>query len=515
MNNNSKILFLIDNMTTLRFFLTIIEKLLEGSSNEVLMMSQDANIGRYVKNMFPGTSVISGHNPKVIDLFVPDVVICEQVWWRGVVPVLKRARAQNIPIVQYDHGSILHFSDFLLEGSEEECYRADILLCSHIFCWGQRAKETWVSFGVLEEKIHVTGAAQLDVLYGERPARNDVYDRLGISHDKKIILLYTALTGNVAKIDEANKLLIRQVEACLHDDRRYQLVVKSHPSEMLFFEKPIYPYSSETIIITNTHEDCPWPDIVRINADDVLSHAFAVIGFTSSSLINAFICDVPVIHIEVPFSYCHDFAEYCKGAAINLTDPADFPSALNSVELGNIPRDPFIAQQLNYNNDGRATERIICLLNSIIEEKRQGVDFYLTEEQELLTCINRYPFLPYPYKYLINYYSRVGDFDNEERWIRDYCRKFKDPSQIFKEVVSYHMNVRRDHVRAEKYISLYNNVKPLDTEPLKIDKRTLFTISFRRINGRRLLHKISDRILCKISFNRWLKNNRIVNVSND
>lgn len=521
---NKKVLFLIDNMTTMRMLLPVIDKIIQDPLYSILVMTQDANIGLYIEKLLFRVSVVAGHNPNVIDLFCPDLVVCYQIWWWGLVPVLAKAKSQNIPIVMYDHGSILYNSNFLLEGSEEECYRADIRLCSHVICWSQRSKETWVSHGVLEEKIHVTGAAQLDMLYEDRPCRTKVYEQLGISQEKKIILLYTTVTGQIQVIDTFNRKIINEVESCLSNNSCYQLVLKSHPAAMLFFNEPPFIHSKNTILIANIYEDCKWEGIVRINADDVLYHAYAVVGTTSSVLINPLICNIPIIHIELPRADSHDFSEYSKGSMINITNPDGFSEALKSVEIGTNPKDPSIIPQLNYKNDGKATERIIALLNSIIEKRRLGHNFYLTEENELLTCVYRYPFLPYPYKYLINYYSKTKNFEKEDYWVKEYCRKFKDPFYILKEVADYHFNVCNDQERSKKYSTLYNNYIPIDTPPLVLYKKTIFESLFRKIRKIRtlqniqtlrniifsLLNEMRDYLLCQISFLKWVKKQNLL-----
>ena len=111
---------------------------------------------------------------------------------------------------------------------------------------------------------------------------------------------------------------------------------------------------------------------------------------------------------------------------------------------------------------------------------------------------------------MINYYSETENFEKEEFWVKEYCRKFKNPAYILKEVADYHFNVCNDQERSEKYSALYNNYKPIDAPLLELYKKSIFMRIFQKMqklpNVAILLPmRIYNSILCRISFLRWVK----------
>jgi hypothetical protein len=484
-----KVLFLLCDKTCFRFFIEVIKKLIADGRYEVFLISRYEDLTKDVQLYFPLNNIYTGYNPHLIENIHPDIIICYQIWWWGITPILEHAKKKNIPILMYEHGSLIYLCEYFLARDETLVYRGDISLCSHVACWGERNRECWVSYGILSEKIYLTGAPQYDSLYKRNFVKKDIYDELNIDYDKKIILLCTSSTQNL----EWKKRLIdvtKQIEQFIDCNPKYQLVVKPHPSEMIWFDKITYPYSDKTIVIVNPLEDCNWEGVKRVNIDDVIAASFAVISMGSSLLIAPVILDIPIIHILVNSPLVYDFAYYCKDVFWNLSENMEIASMIPNIEdfynKKEVLNSSILAAQLNYNNDGRASERLVELIEKILQDKMRGEKFYISEEAEFLECIKRYPFLPYPYMHLIKCYMKNSDYFNEQKWLDIYRTKFRDPTHILKELSMFYFQVKREYVKVVQYLEEYNRYKPLDN-----NLRQIFEVSL--MNAVRLgLIKITE-----------------------
>lgn len=465
---------LIDDNTCLRFFHPIITFLLRNNRHRLILVARTGELESSVRQHFPTVPLLTGYIQEIFQAVTPNIIICNQIWWWGITPFLDVAVKSNIPILHYDHGSLIHMSEYLLENNEYGSgYRNDVYRCSHIACWGERGKECWVSYGVPEEKLFLVGAVHLDRMYRKSAEKEDVFEALQIPTDKKIIFLYTAMTGQVPHFDIAQIRFIEQLEAYVAINPQYQLVVKSHPGEMLWFSQPCYCYSPATKLIANPIEDCAWVEVTRISADDVVAVAAVVISPFSSALLTPLSLNIPIIIMQYESRLVDNFVNYCSGSVFVAPTAEQLSQAIELVI--DIPDFDcsMLAAQFNHGNDGNSCKRFIDLIEMILEEQRSGKNFYFKEEEALLLSAHRYPFLPYPYHHLITYYMNKGDGTNVDIWLDKYLKKFSDPASILRELAIHFFNVRNDNARAQRYVKLHSKYKALDFELLHIYKLAL------------------------------------------
>jgi len=477
-----KIIIFICDATFIRYFDRIIRKILSDDSKELLLLTRTREWMELLQEKYPEAMVGIGYHPDIIDRFTPDILLAGQIWWWDIEPVLKHARNLNIPILHFEHGALLSISAYILEKEENYLdYRSNLALCSHVAVWGDRPKEVWVSYGVSHEKFLITGAPHLDYLYElkSRPKIN-VYEKLGIAK-KKILFVYTVVTGQNEKFDRYCLDLLPHIEHFVANHPEYQLVIKPHPSEMLWYDRMKYQTAPETIVIAHHTEDCRWENVKRVDVDEIVYNSDVVIGMSSSSMFTPIILNVPFIHFEMDDCLSHDVASFGKKCHYNISDPSGIGQVILEA-VGNVDYDSSdMARHLNYNNDGRATKRIVNAIEQIVAEKRKGRFFYTTIEEEFLENIRRYPFLPYPVKSLIEYYIKEDNMAEAEKWLAEYCRKFNDPTPLLRKMALHCYENKNDKPTTLKYLVLYNKYQPLPPELMHIYKQSLFESEIRSI----------------------------------
>lgn len=471
--NLVQILMLLDDNTCFRYFYPIISSLRNNRRYHIILLARTEELSSDIHLHFPDiTHLTTGYS---IDSFIavkPDIVICYQVWWWGIAPFLELFVKCNIPILHYDHGSLIYLSEYLLENDEYASgYRNDVYRCSHIACWGERGKECWTSYGVAEEKLFVTGAIHLDRLHDE-PDSKKVYEILKIPQNKEIIFVYTAFTGQFPHFEEAQVAFMEQLASYIAANAHYHLVIKPHPTEMLEFEQFHCCYPPAASLIANPIEDCSWPEIVRIIADDVVAVSKVVVSPFSSALLTPFSLNIPVVLIQYESRRVQDFISYCKDSIIAVKSAEQLSQAIDKVVSARGFDSSALPVKFNHLNDGNACLRFIALIEEIIGEKDGGKLFYLLEEDELKLSVRRYPFLPYPYHYLIKYHMNKNDGLSVDFWLDEYLAKFNNPCPILRELAIYFSDVCRDIVRVKRYLMLYRKYKALDFELLQIYKNT-------------------------------------------
>lgn len=473
MQDCSTILMLIDDNTCLRYFHPIITLLLENNRCHPVLVARTVELESDLRRHFPLSEILTGYSQKTFQAVTPNIIICNQIWWWDIVPFLEAAVKCNIPVLHYDHGSLIYRNEYLLENNEYGTgYRNNVYLCSHIACWGERGKDCWVSYGVPEEKLSLIGAVHLDSLFKKPAIKESVYDALQIPADKKIIFLYTALTGQNPDYDSSQIPFIEHLEAYVAANPHYQLVVKSHPGEMLWFEQSRYCYLPETKLIANPIEDCAWPGIKRISADDVVAVSTVVVSPFSSALLTPLALNIPIVLMQYPSELVNDFVKYCGDSIFALSSAEQISQAIEAVmSVSNFDCSE-LAALFNYGSDGEACTRFLAMMERILAEQRNGKCFYLKEEEERLLSVRRYPFLPYPYYHLIKFYMRMDADTNVDYWLSQYLRKFNDPALLLREIAVHSFNVWKDYGRAQRCLKLYSKYKALDFELLHMYKLT-------------------------------------------
>ncbi|MCP4146917.1 MAG: hypothetical protein GY757_04120, partial [bacterium] len=142
----------------------------------------------------------------------------------------------------------------------------------------------------------MTGASHCDELYKKRPSKDEIYSKLKIDPDKKILLFFACLHYHnlPLKWKERNWSILNKVVTFITKNNDYQLVVKHHPVDMNHYADPYSLYPKNTIIIANKLEKT-WDNVTAIDVNEVVGVAQAAISTASSVLFVPMIKNVPVI----------------------------------------------------------------------------------------------------------------------------------------------------------------------------------------------------------------------------
>ncbi len=207
------------------------------------------------------------------------------------------------------------------------------------------------------ERVAVTGAPRYDVLFqAERVySRSGVRRELGVDPQKKVILWTTQTHGLPADENVKNVDAMFEVVARLDD---IELVVKLHPGEDQ--RAPLYRTDPRLR-----------PHVVGGGADtNALIYACdLLVTKHSTTAVEAIILEKPVIVLNL--SGEPDPVEYVQeGVARGVYQKEDLPDAMEELLSDDAPlaknRKRYIERYL-YRVDGKATERVVELMDSMME----------------------------------------------------------------------------------------------------------------------------------------------------
>lgn len=463
------ILILFSFGNSVRLFHRFTRRLLDSGSYRLVFAASNEEIASVCREVFPGEPVESAFSPELIENAAPHLVICQEVWVGPIIPVLDAARGKNIPVLMYDHGSLLFGSYYSLEGDEYMAnYRSDVTRCSHIACWGKRGKESWLKYGISDKKITITGAVHYDDLYGPRQKDKfgGLYRQLNISPRDKIILYYSAI-GHASTDTQWNrreKQVLADLEKFVRDKPRFRLVVKPHPLAMRDNPRP-FEHDKDTIMVCTPFEEA-WDNVVKIDCDALCAMAYAAVSSVSSVLLTPLILKIPIIHIEINRGVCKNFSQFVQGAVLNLTEKESIAPVLEEIPtLFKRKRKPAykrLTVLLNYKNDGRASERLQGLVDDVLKEQEAGKAFYTPVITEFRNCRRRSRNLPYPLQNLCLHAARTGDFRMATYYFTRYLQQFEQPRPLLKKMVDFFLSTVHEPSRITGFLRPYHEMNVLD-----------------------------------------------------
>ncbi len=237
----------------------------------------------------------------------------------------------------------------------DESIKSDYFLCTGEYF--KALKE----FSTVAKDVVITGQPRYDIL----SQADQIYDRaeiiryFGLDPSKKIVLWCTqthsqSLDENVSSINAVYSTM-----ASIKDDA--QLVIKLHPGEDQ--NAPLY----------KMHGD--YKPLILDRGYDTYSLIFVcdiLITKNSTTALEAALLEKPVIILNL--SGEPDRVNYVQeGIAVGVYEPADLVSAVKSLldddlllERLKVGRAKYIEKYL-YKNDGKATERVVSLIKSLLE----------------------------------------------------------------------------------------------------------------------------------------------------
>lgn len=263
----------------------------------------------------------------------------------------------------------------------------------YVAVYGERARANLIAKGNAPERIFVTGAPLWDPLYVEAAQLDAVQARqqLGLAADRPVLLVCTSYTeGSSAAYTHLTHGLYSMHQAILRAVRDFplplQLVVRPHPNEMLRNPLP----AQEQAWLDAAYQE--WlarqgvasarllrgDKVAAIRAADVV-----LVTGQSSLIAEAMILQRPVVTLEHDLSAQPTFT--AEDGIIALHDWSQLRGTLEHVLSDAQARAAIVERQnkrlpeLNHANDGRATQRLVELIehlaNASLEKRYKAVTF--------------------------------------------------------------------------------------------------------------------------------------------
>lgn len=265
-----------------------------------------------------------------------DMVICTSSP-RSEIAALIAAEKSNIPTIRIEQ--------FLGDGEEA------IMLEKTKFCvMSQSIKDTLMQNGVDEKNIVITGQPAFDFLNLKNKNANamNIKQRLGLDLNKKILMWATQKTKDEERI--LNILLDIQKKHPEH-----QLIIKLHPNENTgMFQRALERSNADAMIIkTDLHD--------LIIASDLVITEYSTVG------LEAILLDKPLMTINLTGG--PDIAPYAETkAALGVYDEKHIETSIKECLCNEELLASLGKGRANYNNDGKATERICAIIRKMLDQ---------------------------------------------------------------------------------------------------------------------------------------------------
>ncbi len=239
-------------------------------------------------------------------------------------------------------------------------FGSDSVKSDYFVCPGEYFKEL-KEYSNVAKKVVVMGQPRYDILAraDEIYDKNKIVSDLGLDPNKKTILWCTQTHGQSLDENVSSINAVYSTMASIKDDA--QLLIKLHPDE----DQNAPLYHENTL-----HQ----PMILKrdMNTSALLSICDLMITKNSTTAMEAVILNKPVIILNLSsepdrVNYVHE------GVALGIYDPANLSPAIekllddSSILQGK--REEYIKKYL-YKVDGKATERVVSLIKSLLDESK-------------------------------------------------------------------------------------------------------------------------------------------------
>ncbi|NOZ28643.1 MAG: glycosyltransferase [Chloroflexi bacterium] len=279
--------------------------------------------------------------------------------------IVRYAAQHGVPTLQLAHamyGKLIHFR-----------YAANMytLYADYVAVFGERARRDMIALGTDPERILVTGAPHWDHLYAPeaRIGAEEARQRLGLDPHRPVVLLCMGYADGSSAFFPAimKRLLAAQqatIQAVRHLGEDVQLVVRPHPGEL--GRGTLSPGEREGLL--QAYGDWVGRHGVRLallsrdQKIEAIRAADVVIAMGSSSIIpEVMILQRPVVMLPWFDRDDHTFTE--RDGVVIVNEDQQLTQVLSEL-LGDPDRRKAMVERqnaalpdLNYRNDGKATER--------------------------------------------------------------------------------------------------------------------------------------------------------------
>ncbi|MFC1804914.1 CDP-glycerol glycerophosphotransferase family protein [Candidatus Omnitrophota bacterium] len=221
--------------------------------------------------------------------------------------------------------------------------------------------------GVDPDKLIICPNPRWDDFFLKRRATpgNQVFDRLNIPPEKKLIVLTTAFSNPFSKYDEYQGL-IRGGCLAVRNLPDYHLVIKLHPADNN--QRLVYSICKDTGIKNVSV-------IKNINLPDLIAASELLVTIFSTTGLEAIMLDKPLIIANLSKIRAEVIPYVSSGVAVGVYRQEDIASAVRDV-LNNkslqqrlkAAREKFIPEHIQH-FDGRAAKRLADMIREMIRQK--------------------------------------------------------------------------------------------------------------------------------------------------
>jgi len=223
--------------------------------------------------------------------------------------------------------------------------------------FGHAFKDALVKRGANPDDIVVAGQPRFDVLVNTKYDKNWIYEKLGISKEKGLIVF-----ASTDLPDDEMELTVRELCTSMQQFPDKHLVIKPHPSDdgAMFVELVRKFNSDATVVRDHLYE--------LLSACDLLITTWSTVG------LEAMILDKPIIVINLMNR--PDMTSYVeRGGAIEVNMPNTLSGIIrqilydgDTIQKIKEGRDQYVSDY-TFMSDGKASERVAKLIREMIIEK--------------------------------------------------------------------------------------------------------------------------------------------------
>ncbi len=277
------------------------------------------------------------------------IIMCEDPKRQKVTAEL--AKKMKIKTLMLMHGAI---------GERDILYNK--LLSSHIAAYGKHYKEIFVKLGYPAKQITIAGNPAWDGISDITIGRKELYARLGLPEDKKIILLATTHFPIDIR-DGTAYASFRAMKSIAHASSRYHLVIKVHPEESPdFYVALMNKFGIKITVVEELSLLHP-----------LIANSELVIISDSTVGLETILLDRPLIDINLSQApFWMDYVE--RGAALGVRKEEELLPVMLSILNNEKVRKKLRKNCKQYiyghmhKQDSKAAERVAQLVRTMIKE---------------------------------------------------------------------------------------------------------------------------------------------------
>jgi len=232
--------------------------------------------------------------------------------------------------------------------------RMFIPITDHVAVWGERSADLFERQGFGETDLTITGAPHLDVLADHRVDRSAFVRSLGIDETDRVVILASQ------PFREADRVtLVESVVRQIAPMDGVSLILRPHPREDRTLHRRMAEEAGSSVVLP--------PDTALF---DTLAASDLLIGCSSTVLLEASLLDTPVLAITYlenqPDAFYTDHMETVDRES-NLPEVVERLLFDEKYRTDRLSEQPRLGREFMHNEDGRANERIVDLIEELME----------------------------------------------------------------------------------------------------------------------------------------------------